>query len=290
MSQRKRQMATTKKSDSGASFKRWLRLSVFIVGLGAVTVSVFMFSQPVFNWLKSKSVNNQVAGSTVKNSELTDSELTDSESSNTVKSWKVAFQNAPDFVTAESLERYIKAEIDDSFFTLDVAEVSEVILTYPWVKQVKARKVWPHTLMLDVEEHQPWLNLNNEKLISKEGIVFQADNVTQFEQLPLLTGNYGKISDLLSMYHFFSEQMPENEFRITELSVSPHNGWTMQLENGIALFLGKKELSDRLERFLTVVESVNQQQKQRLAYIDMRYQSGVAVGWKNKKQEQVAQH
>ena len=97
MSQRKRQMATTKKSDSGASFKRWLRLSVFIVGLGAVTVSVFMFSQPVFNWLKSKSVNNQVAGSTVKNSELTDSELTDSESSNTVKSWKVAFQNAPDF-------------------------------------------------------------------------------------------------------------------------------------------------------------------------------------------------
>lgn len=298
MSQRKRQMATSKRTDSGDTLKRWLRLSALVVGIGAITVSAFMFSQPVFDWLKSKAVNSQVASS-VNNSandqldkSQTENKLTDNnaQQAETVKSWRVAFQNAPDFVTEESLERYIKAEIDDSFFTLDVAEVSEVILTYPWVKQVKARKVWPHTLMLDVEEHQPWLNLNNEQLISKEGIVFQADNINQFDQLPLLTGSYGKISDLLSMYHFFSEQMPENEFRITELSVSPHNGWTMQLENGIVLFLGNKELSDRLERFLTVIESINQQQKQRLAYIDMRYQSGVAVGWKNKNKEQVAQH
>ncbi|NVJ51575.1 MAG: FtsQ-type POTRA domain-containing protein [Gammaproteobacteria bacterium] len=204
------------------------------------------------------------------------------------KKWRVEIVGQAEFVNPAELEAFLKERIDSSFFSLDVLEASKVIESFPWVKSVQARKQWPNLLQVSLDEHQPWLNLNNEHLISKEGVMFTPDNIEQFEQLPLLKGKFGKIEDLLSMYHFFSEQMPDNDFRIVELEYSAISGWQMLLENNIALFLGNKDLSERLERFLVVIEAIDVKKQKLINYLDMRYQSGVAVGWKKKNDEQVA--
>ncbi len=288
MSQNKRRMATVKETSTARNPKRWFRVAVLLSVVAILMTSGLYFSTPIMNWMSAIEVD--VAWSASDKSKLNEVVVPNSEEQQVSQaSWRVAIQNAADFVTPEELEFYLKTNIDDSFFTLDVEQVSALLQEYPWIKNVTARKVYPNVLMLVIEEHQPWLNLNNEQLISHEGVIFQPANIERFDTLPLLTGKFGEISDLLSMYHFFSQQMPVNEFRIVQLDFSAHRGWLMKLENGIQLYLGKKDLSERLERFLAVVNELPKTPNKMLSYIDLRYQSGVAVGWENnKRQEQVA--
>lgn len=67
---------------------------------------------------------------------------------------------------------------------------------------------------------------------------------------------------------------------IEELSLSERFAWQVQLENGIELNLGRKEFIDRLQRFIDVYPLLAQQEKT-VKYIDLRYDTGVAVGWEN---------
>ncbi|WP_144393692.1 cell division protein FtsQ/DivIB [Pleionea sediminis] len=286
MSDRKRRMATVKTNDSKKEGAKWLKAVAFsFLGI-CLSVASWRFAEPISEWW-SKTVSSESPVSMDKTQQLSqkeDVQTTDRQTEN----WRVALLNSAEFVSEQELEVYLKSNVESSFFTLSMDEITRVMIEHPWVKSVSARKIYPNTLMLSIEEHQPWLNLNNKQLISQEGIIFEPTNINKFAELPLLYGKFGDLEDLLSMYHFFSEQMPENDYRIVRLDFSAHQGWIMKLENGIRLYLGKKDLPERLERFLLVVEKASTQNHKHLAYIDLRYQSGVAVGWEDNKNEQVA--
>ena len=68
------------------------------------------------------------------------------------------------------------------------------------------------------------------------------------------------------------------EMAIDELSLSERFAWQVQLDNGIKLNLGRQEFIDRLQRFIDVYPLLMQQEKA-VKYVDLRYDTGVAVGW-----------
>lgn len=262
-------MATVKEQES----KNWgkvIKRTSLVVVLLALIGSGFWVAPILTEMVQRKDVTKPEENSVVAvNPQKEDS-----------SSWRIEIVGASDFVEQVDLEYFVKQRIASSFFSLDVEEASSIIEEYPWVKSAQARKVWPNRLQVTLQEHQPWLNLNNENIISHEGILFSPSNIEEFTKLPLLKGRYGKIEDLLSMYHFFSEQMPDNDYRIVELEYSAISGWQMRLENKINLYLGNKELSERLERFLAVIDAIDDKRRVNIKYLDMRYQTGVAVGWK----------
>ncbi len=265
MSAKKRRMATVNQRPKNVNPKKWFRIASAVFFVLSLVTSAIIYAPEIQQWWqKSESAKNNTVDNT----------------RNVSDGWNVAFTQDVDFISAQDMEKYIKSKLDDSFFMLDVEKASGIVLQHPWVKEVKARKVWPSTLMLQIEEHQPWLNLNNQQLISVEGVIFTPENAKSFKSLPLLRGKFGNTEDLLSMYQFFAQQMPDNEFRIVELSYNAHNGWTMLLANEIQLYLGNKDLNERLERFALVLEEMKSNKKTKVAYIDLRYQSGVAVGWR----------
>ena len=67
---------------------------------------------------------------------------------------------------------------------------------------------------------------------------------------------------------------------LDELSLSERFAWQVQLKNGIKLNLGRQEFIDRLQRFIDVYPLLAQQEKA-VKYVDLRYDTGVAVGWKD---------
>lgn len=68
------------------------------------------------------------------------------------------------------------------------------------------------------------------------------------------------------------------DMAIDELSLSERFVWQVQLKNGIKLNLGRQEFIDRLQRFIDVYPLLAQQEKA-VKYVDLRYDTGVAVGW-----------
>ena len=64
-----------------------------------------------------------------------------------------------------------------------------------------------------------------------------------------------------------------------ELTV--RGAWTLTLANGIEVALGRDQVEERFERFLTVYEGRLAVRADEVRRVDARYTNGVAVQWKN---------
>ena len=176
------------------------------------------------------------------------------------------------------LERLIRKAQPGSFFALDVNEVFELVESQSWVYRASVRKKWPNTLKIYLVEQQPVAKWNEDLLLNPYGDTFNDEGVEL--QLPRLYGPGGSEKTALEGYNAMHALITTTDMAIDELSLSERFAWQVQLKNGIKLNLGRQEFIDRLQRFIDVYPLLAQQEKA-VKYVDLRYDTGVAVGWKD---------
>jgi cell division protein FtsQ len=64
------------------------------------------------------------------------------------------------------------------------------------------------------------------------------------------------------------------------LSVDARGAATVELDNGIEVRLGREDATERLARFSALALPALAAKLATVAYVDMRYTNGFAVGWK----------
>ena len=55
----------------------------------------------------------------------------------------------------------------------------------------------------------------------------------------------------------------------------------MTLDNGVQVRLGRQQIDARFERFMLAAAKLVSQRAADIAYVDMRYSNGFAVGWRS---------
>ena len=55
----------------------------------------------------------------------------------------------------------------------------------------------------------------------------------------------------------------------------------MDLDSGVTVRLGRREVDERIERFIHTASQVISHRLTEIAYVDMRYSNGFAIGWRN---------
>jgi cell division protein FtsQ len=65
---------------------------------------------------------------------------------------------------------------------------------------------------------------------------------------------------------------------VKNLVLSERFAWQVQLNNGIKLNLGRQEFINRLQRFINLYPLLQQDERD-INYVDLRYDTGMAVGW-----------
>ena len=176
------------------------------------------------------------------------------------------------------LERLIRKAQPGSFFALDVNEVFELVESQSWVYRASVRKKWPNTLKIYLVEQQPVAQWNEDLLLNPYGDTFNNEGVVL--DLPRLYGPGGSEKTALEGYNAMHALISTTDMTLSELSLSERFAWQVQLKNGIKLNLGRQEFIDRLQRFIDVYPLLAQQEKA-VKYVDLRYDTGVAVGWKD---------
>lgn len=79
-----------------------------------------------------------------------------------------------------------------------------------------------------------------------------------------------------------SQELAKNNFKLKMVSMSARHSWQLGLDNDIRLELGRDDPSGRLARFEELYPALQQQAQatnQRISYVDLRYDTGAAVGW-----------
>ena len=185
-----------------------------------------------------------------------------------------------------TLRANVAPRLAGGFFTVDLAQTRAVFESVPWVRHAVVRREFPNRLRVRLEEHRAvalWGD-SESRLVNSFGEVFEA-NAGEVEQegIPRLAGPEGSSAQLLSMYRQLAPQFEPLELAIEQLALTNRGGWTLHLDSGAVVELGRgteEEVLARSRRFtqtLTQVTSKYGRRPEALVAADLRHADGYAV-------------
>ncbi|OUR63419.1 cell division protein FtsQ [Colwellia sp. 39_35_sub15_T18] len=182
-----------------------------------------------------------------------------------------------------------------NFFEVDVNDIQVQVSALPWVYSVSVRKQWPDEVKIYVVDQTPIALWNGDFLLNQFGKAFQADIARLNQALPQFFGPEGSELLALENYSNLNGLLEYSNLAIDELVLSERFSWQLTLNDGVMLNLGREERVERIQRFMDVYPLIKshlkqkikakknnkKQLKQAVDYIDLRYDTGLAVGWKS---------
>jgi cell division protein FtsQ len=184
------------------------------------------------------------------------------------------------YVDDDKLKAAVRQALPGSFFELDIDVAHQVIEARPWVYSASVRKEWPNTLRVYVTEQRAVARWNNDLLLNTHGGSFQALLPDSDDNLPLLYGPGGSEQTALQGYRAMQTLLGQRGLLIEQMLLSERFAWQLTLVGGLTLNLGRTEFIDRVQRFVDLYPLLINNERY-LEYVDLRYDTGMAVGWKS---------
>jgi cell division protein FtsQ len=179
-----------------------------------------------------------------------------------------------------AIERAAGDWIGKSYFATDLLEIKASLERRPWVESAAVRRVWPDRLVIDIREKKPLAYWTDGRLVSRTGELFAPSNPEVAGRLPRLAGPDERVRDVINMARTMSDRLVARGLGFSGLALEHRGAWTLQLANGIEVVLGRDQVEQRFERFITVYENRLAARSDEVSRVDARYTNGVAVKWK----------
>ncbi len=183
-----------------------------------------------------------------------------------------------EYTQAQELYQTFQAIEDRGFFSMNIEQAEADILALPWVKKVQLRKVWPETLNLQIEEHEPLAYWGANGVVSTQGHVFYPNELPQ-ENWLVLSGPETMAAELTDLLQDYQQQLDQKQLRIESMQLTDRGAVSLELNDGVIVKLGKIQVAERLQRLIEQFDLVKQYKKAPLAYLDLRYQNGLVASW-----------
>jgi len=179
-----------------------------------------------------------------------------------------------------ALEKQVAGAIDGGFFDVDLQRIRSQVSAMPWVEQVSVRRVWPDTLRMHVSEQVPLAYWNKEALVNLKGEVFRPEKVPSLGSLPYLFGEDRGAPQVVAFYLQLQTLALQESLRVDSVRLNPRGEWSVAFRDGLELILGREDIAHRQRAFIDVYPSLVGNMQRRPERIDMRYEHGFAVRWR----------
>jgi cell division protein FtsQ len=185
-------------------------------------------------------------------------------------------------VSPSLLRAAVKREVRGNFFSIDLDAVRATIETVPWVRRASVRRVWPDGLEVAIEEHRTLALWGDGRLVNTFGELFAA-NLAEAEEdgdLPQFSGPEGSALQVARRYGELRDAVAPLRVHPDSVALSPRHAWTMRLDDGTVLLLGRDQgmpIERRVARWVDMYPQVMASLKRRAEVIDLRYPNGFAI-------------
>lgn len=166
-----------------------------------------------------------------------------------------------------------------TFMTQDVDQLQNALLALPWISHVSVRKQWPDTIKVFAVEHQAVAIWNDEQLLNVDGAVFNGKVTELLESKVSLYGPKESSHEVLNVFNETQQRLKPLSVSLKSVVLSDRRAWHMELSNGIRIELGRDARNERVARFIALYQRIISSSRP-IEYIDLRYDTGAAVGWK----------
>jgi len=187
-------------------------------------------------------------------------------------------------VHRSEIEQSLAGQLRGNFFSVNLEGVRKSLEELPWVRRAEARRQWPSSIEVDIEEHVPvaYWGQGTGQLVNSHGEIFAAEmKDPPATPMPVLVGPHGFVPEMLTYYQQSAELLKPIGRMPRTLSVSPRLALQLKLDDGMIVELGRQQakapISERLERFVAYYPTVLTAAKKRPTVVDMRYPKGFAL-------------
>jgi cell division protein FtsQ len=183
-----------------------------------------------------------------------------------------------------TLRAGVLGKIKGNFFTTNLEQVRTAFESVPWVRRATVRREWPDQLIVQVEEHEPLGTWGEDgRLLSVKGDVFTA-NLAEAEEdhpLPEFEGPEGSEKEVLARFAELRSWFAPVRLTPEALSLSSRYAWTVKLDNGMKVALGREQdhttLRTRVQRLVGIYPQLASRMQGGIDLVDMRYPNGLAL-------------
>ena len=164
-----------------------------------------------------------------------------------------------------------------SLLALDPAQVQARVESLDWVASARVRRLWPSTLVVEVERRQSyarWRENGQVSVIDANGERLLTERAADHPELPLVVGaGAGPAAQPLLVA---LEELPQLRERLKSLVRIGNRRWNIELENGATIALPETGAVEALQRLETLQDDYALLDRP-IAQLDMRAPGRLAV-------------
>jgi len=204
---------------------------------------------------------------------------------------QITVESAPDSallrrVNVLTVRSVALPRIQGNFFTVNLEAVRSAFEAVPWVRHARVRRAWPDRLVVTVDEYQPLGTWGDDgRLLSQTGEIFIANQDEAEEDGALLQfsgpDNPGAAADVRRRLEDFRAWFAPLKLAPVEVHLSERYAWTIVLDNGVRVELGRERdadtLQQRVARLTRIYPELVARWPDGIERIDLRYQNGLAL-------------
>jgi cell division protein FtsQ len=184
-------------------------------------------------------------------------------------------------VSPGQIEKAVAPFSQAGFMSVDLDAIQRAVESLPWVERARIQRHWPNSLHVTITEQTAAARWGESGLLNTRGELFVRSATHVPAELPRLSGPEGTESQVAQRYLAVQGRMLEAGLRIAALRLDERGAWEMDLDSGVTVRLGRREVDERIQRFIHTASQVIAHRLTEINYVDMRYSNGFAIGWRN---------
>lgn len=192
----------------------------------------------------------------------------------------VRIKGAEQLAESEIL-RKVYPFLKDSIFGTDMDKVKDAITSHPFVREVRVKRVYPFSILIDVKERVPsalWVDRSGTvKMLDEDGQPYR--NLMKGSTKGLFVVNAGQPEEAKSMFkqiNTWDQQGIIKKADLSEVYYQEGNIVLFSLDDGVEIILGKEEQHQRLKRAIAVLDDAKKRGLL-IKCIDARFERGAIV-------------
>jgi cell division protein FtsQ len=159
--------------------------------------------------------------------------------------------------------------------------MQEAIISHPFVREVRIKRIYPFSIIIDVKEKKPsalWVNTGGEvNVLDENGEPYRQLARSDIRDMFII--NAKEKTDVKSLYKEVNAWFTEGVIKkdaVSEVAYNNGNITIFGMGDGVEIILGKEDQKERLKRAVAVLEDAKKRGLL-IKCIDARFERGAII-------------